>query len=206
MRLVHESARAYAKQGSASHQRPTVQQPSGFPQTGSSCHQLYPHSHRNTLKSIERAKRLPPHHPCSRALAEHVKPRTQHRSWARQGKQLSTDHIPPEAELRQEINLTRKHPWVHQGTVTIFSSLEGVSNKSDDPATIRSAAEAAIARWNSDLTIFTDGSAVSGFRQGGAAAVVMINDDPPRFETLWTKGAAFTSSFEKECSAMELAN
>ena len=30
------------------------------------------HSHRNTLKSIERAKRLPPQHPCSRALAEHV--------------------------------------------------------------------------------------------------------------------------------------
>ena len=78
------------------------------------------------------------------------------------------------------------------------------SNKADDPATIRSA-EAAIARWNSDLTIFTDGSAVSGFRQGGAAAVVMINDDPPRFETLRTKGAAFTSSFEEECSAMELA-
>ena len=163
------------------------------------------HSHRNTLKSIERAKRLPPHHPVSRALAEHVKPRTQHRSWARQGKQLSTEHIPPETELRQEINLTRKPPWVHQGTVTIFSSLEGVSNKADDPATIRSAAEAAIARWNSDLTIFTDGSAVSGFRQGGAAAVVMINDDPPRFETLRTKGAAFTSSFEEECSAMELA-
>ena len=115
------------------------------------------HSHRNTVKSIERAKRPPPHHPCSRALAEHVKPRTQHRSCARQGKQLSTDHIPPEAELRQ-INLTRKPPWVHQGTVTIFTSLEGVSNKADGPATIRSAEEAAIVRWNSDLTIFTDGS------------------------------------------------
>ena len=55
------------------------------------------HSHRNILKSMERAKRLPPHHPYSRALAEHTKPRTQHSSWARQGKQLSTEHIPPEA-------------------------------------------------------------------------------------------------------------
>ena len=79
-----------------------------------------------------------------------------------------------------------------------------VSNKSDGTATIRSPAEAAIARWNADLTIFTDGSLVSCFRQGGDAAVVMINGDPPRFVTLWSKGAAFTSSFEEECSAMEL--
>ena len=48
----------------------------------------------------------------------------------------------------------------------LLQRLEGVSNKSDDPATIRSVAEAAIARWNFDLTIFPDGSSVSGFRQG----------------------------------------
>ena len=80
-----------------------------------------------------------------------------------------------------------------------------LSNKSEDPVKIRTAAEKAIAAWNSDLTIYTDGSAVAGCRQGGAGAVVHIHDDPPVFETLRSKGAAFTSSFEEEGAALALA-
>ena len=72
-------------------------------------------------------------------------------------------------------------------------------------ARIRSPATNAINKWDSDLTIFTDGSAVEGCKQGGAAAVVKIDDDPPRQETAMAKGAPFTSSFEEECQALELA-
>ena len=61
-----------------------------------------------------------------------------------------------------------------------------------------------ILNWNSDLTIFTDGSAINRSRQGGAAAVVHIHDDPPRYETILAKGAAFTSSIEEESTALDL--
>ena len=93
-----------------------------------------------------------------------------------------------------------------QHFATIFSELEGISSKADDPNVIRAAAEAAISRWDSDLTIFTDGSAVKGSLQGGAAAVVRISDDPPRYESILARGAAFTSSFEEEKAALELAS
>ena len=35
--------------------------------------------------------------------------------------------------------------------------------------------------------------------------MVQIHDDPPRFESILARGAAFTSSFEEECAAMDLA-
>ena len=89
--------------------------------------------------------------------------------------------------------------------VIINSELEGISSKAEDPSSIRAAAEAAIAKWDSDLTIFTDGSAVGGSTQEGAAAVVRIQDDSPRFETILERGAAFTSSYEEEKAALGLA-
>ena len=76
----------------------------------------------------------------------------------------------------------------------INPELEGISSKAEDPSSICAAAEAAIAKWVSDLTIFTDGFAVGGSTHGGAAAVVRIQDDPLRFETILERGTAFTSS------------
>ena len=160
---------------------------------------------RNTLRSVEQAKRMAPDHPRALALSSAVPPKNKGRSWARLGKELSLEHIPSEAENRAPIILFSKPPWESMGSTQIFSELEGINNKSDDPERIRTAATTAILNWDSDLTIFTDGSAVDGCRQGGEAAVVKINDSPPRQETVMAKGAPFTSSFEEECQALELA-
>ena len=76
----------------------------------------------------------------------------------------------------------------------------------DDQARISSAAIAAIEKLDSKLTNITDGSAVEGCRQGGAAAVIkMHHEDPTILETVMSKGAPYYSSFEEECTAMELA-
>ena len=160
---------------------------------------------RTTLRSVEQAKRLPPTHPRAVALAQAVTPRNARRSWARRGNHLSSKFIPPEGGNRAPIILHSKPPWEQMSRISIFPHLEGVSNKNDNPEVIRAAAITAISKWNSDLTIFTDGSAVDGCKQGGAAAVIHISDDPPRSETSLAKGAPFTSSFEEECTALELA-
>ena len=96
-------------------------------------------------------------------------------------------------------------PWSTLDTLSINPNLEGITGRHDNPAVIRTAAENVISEWNSDISIFTDGSAVDGYRSGGSAAVVHIHDDPPRSETICKKGAAFTSSFEEECQALESA-
>ena len=80
--------------------------------------------------------------------------------------------------------------------------MRGVKNKDIDPIKAREAAEGVIKEAGADVTIFTDGSAVSGYLEGGSAAVVIMNDDPPRTETIRTKGAFLTSSFDEERQAM----
>ena len=115
------------------------------------------------------------------------------------------EYIPPEAENRAPSITFNKPPRESMNSIQIFSGLEGITKKSDDPECIRRAATEAIRIWDSDLTIFTDGSAIDGCRQGGAASVVTIDDSPPRQETVMAKGAPFTSSFEEECQALELA-
>ena len=159
---------------------------------------------RNILKSREKARRLLANHPRNLALTQAVPHRNTRRSWARLGSDLEA-LLPPEAEDRNPIPVALVPPWQPSHKTLVFPDLDGIASEADDPVIIRTAAEAAIAKWNSDLTIFTDGSAVGGRLQGGAAAVVQIHDDPPRFESILSKGAAFTSSFEEECAAMDLA-
>ena len=162
------------------------------------------HMKQNVLKSREKAMRLPTNHPRYLAYSQSIPHRNSRRSWARLGQELEA-LLPPAAQDRQPLSLSTSPPWQAQNSTVIFAELEGITSKSDDPSAIRAAAVAAIDKWDSDLTIFTDGSAVGGSLQGGAAAVVRIQDDPPRFEKILERGAAFTSSFEEECAALELA-
>jgi len=161
---------------------------------------------RTTLKSSELARRLPAEHPRAVALADAVPPRNKRKSWARLANDLTSKFIPPDAEQRSPIIHHQKPPWINTSSVTIFPTLAGIDSKSEDPVKVRSAAIVAIEKWYSNLTIFTDSSAVEGCKQGGAAAVVkMHHTNPPISETLMAKGAPFTSSFEEECTALELA-
>ena len=160
---------------------------------------------RTTLRTAEKAKRLPPNHPCAVAWNSASRPRNHRSSFARLATELSESHIPLAAESRQPIPLISSPPWEQLSNVSIFSNLEGVKDKRASQESIRTAATKAIENWASDINIFTDGSAVEGCKSGGAAAVINVQADPPFSERLLAKGAPFTSSFEEECSAMELA-
>ena len=166
------------------------------------------HMNQATLKSMEQAKRLPEDHPRRKALASAIAPRNDRNSWFRTASSLTDKFIPAEADTidsRLPIVLYPHCPWSSLDNLSVNPELLGVSGKHDDHAAIRAAAERAISEWNSDLTIFTDGSAAEGYRNGGSAAVVHIHDDPPRSETICVKGAVYTSSFEEECQALESA-
>ena len=73
---------------------------------------------------------------------------------------LTSKFIPPDAEQRSPIIHHQKPPWINTSSVTIYPTLAGIDNKSEDPIKVRSAAIAAIEKWDSNLTIFTDGSSV----------------------------------------------
>ena len=58
-----------------------------------------------------------------------------------------------------------------------------------------------------DYTIYTDGSASAGTRNGGATAIVSMGSptQPTVVNTIKIKGRAFTSSYEEKITAMEAA-
>ena len=165
------------------------------------------HLERNCLKSFELAKRLPTEHPRSLALANAIphKRNNQRRSWYRMGTNLTHIHIPPDADNRQPVTFYTKPPWIGLESVTIKPYLDGITSRHDDASAIRTAAVKVIEEWDGDINIFTDGSAVEGYKNGGSAAVVRMNVDPPRAETIMKRGAEFTSSFEEESEAISSA-
>ncbi len=57
------------------------------------------------------------------------------------------------------------------------------------------------------LTVYTDGSASAGTKDGGAGVIVTRGDpaDPTILHQSHLRGAAFTSSFAEEAAAMQLA-
>ncbi len=56
------------------------------------------------------------------------------------------------------------------------------------------------------LTVYTDGSAAAGTKDGGAAVIVTRSDtpDPTILHKSLLRGASFTSSFAEEAAAMQL--
>ena len=163
------------------------------------------HLERNCLRSMEQAKRLPTFHPRRLALSNAAPPSNTRSSWVRFCTSLSERYIPPEAEDRQQISFYQTPPDLEHNSISVRPELEGTTGRHDVAEKIRAAAELAINEWMSDIIIFTDGSAAAGCKEGGAAAIVYIVDDPQRTETILKKGAVFTSSFEEECAALELA-
>ena len=162
------------------------------------------HLERNCLKSFELARRLPPTHPRSLALTNALPPKANNkrRSWFRLGTSLTNSHIPSEAEDRLPVVFYTKAPWIGMESVTINPQLEGIVSRHNEASIIQAAAERAIQKWNGDINIFTDGSAVEGYKNGGSAAIVKMLEDPPRVEKIMKRGAEFTLSFEEEAEAI----
>ena len=149
------------------------------------------------------------YHPKRIALDVNVPQRLQSRSsFRRKDGELST-LLPPDLQHRQNIIHFSSPPWQQSLSIKgqIATSVPGITGRADDSILRRQCGLTTIASYQADYTIYTDGSASRGTRNGGAAAVVTRGSriQPEVITTIKTKGRTFTSSYEGEAAAMESA-
>ncbi|KAF0304774.1 putative RNA-directed DNA polymerase from transposon BS [Amphibalanus amphitrite] len=93
-------------------------------------------------------------------------------------------------------------PWTNPAdAVTFRLSLPRVTRRDDPPAVRKAAALEAIAMVNPDCTIWSDGSAKSGTRDGGGGALIQLHRENREVETLVPAGSV-CSSMRAELAAM----
>ena len=108
-----------------------------------------------------------------------------------------------------EFKLSNIPPW--QETTHLRWSknriLDGGSKKSDPPETQLLDALETLTRLPGSNTLYSDGSAIKGTREGGSAVVVTKGDcrNPERIVALRKPGGQRTSSFETEVEALLMA-
>ena len=164
------------------------------------------------LMSYEKALRSPADHPKRLALEEAVprKRGNQRTSWVLRARELA-GLLPEGADDRLPLDFFPIAPWEDLGAPRVHSKMPGMAGRDDDKTTKLEACLRRISStstdFNSTITIYTDGSATGGTRNGGAAAVVTRGDpaNPEVLQTLQQRGRTQTSSYEEEFMAMEMA-
>ena len=115
--------------------------------------------------------------------------------------------LPAGADNRKPLSLFSTAPWHDYSTYRVNANVPGIASRTDEGAAKLEACLQLIREIDATLTIYTDGSAAGGTRNGGAAAVVTRGDpaDPEVLHTLKERGRTQTSSYEEEIQAMEMA-
>ena len=114
-------------------------------------------------------------------------------------------------QLPRERFAPKKAPlwnWDRDPTWTVNTRLNGSSDKSCDQRTLLTdIVDTIAAAGEEEITIYTDGSAESCYKNGGRAAVVTSGPatDPVKITSITRKGRRLTSSYETEVTAMLLA-
>ena len=161
----------------------------------------------NTLRSREKALRLPSDHPRFQTFHKSTTNRLRRPCARSRAAALSQELLPDvdEAPRAPFVPSFSVRPW-NRGLPygIVHTSLPGVSGREDNRDTILEMAVARVLELNCDVNIYTDGSAEGGTTEGGAAIVVTTGDPahPIVTETIHIRGATITCSFEEECRAM----
>ena len=132
----------------------------------------------STMRGREKALRLPEDHPRKICLDKppmrRPPPKKPRPNCRNAGIELCSSFDQTD---RKPIILHHTPPWLSgTGSTTILSELVGIQNKSEDPAKIREAAYRQIVELNTEITIYSDGSADGGLKNGGSAAVITTGD------------------------------
>ena len=161
----------------------------------------------NCMKSHEKALMLPLDHPRRICLDQEPVVRLERRTNCRTTGLRLLENLPPEANKRRPFSFYAVSPWEQDlGPVTIFKDLPGIKSKHDKPEDILAAAITRINSLDSELKIYTDGSAAEGTLEGGAAAVITIGpaERPVQIGTpVMIKGSYLTCSYAEEWTALE---
>ena len=112
-----------------------------------------------------------------------------------------------DTEPRVPLTYFNVPPWAKGiGAVQVHPTLPGITSRSADQEDIRQAARRRFAEIGAEINIFTDGSALGGTTEGGAAVVITRGslDQPEVVTTISAKGASYTCSYEEEKQAMTM--
>ena len=145
---------------------------------------------RACLRSFEKAKRLPTTHLLRKALDTAAPPKNKHRSWYTMGKKLS-ERLLVEDDSRLPIKALAREPWTESVIEhEIVAELPGITGRNDTEVNKLLASCKAIEEAGQTVTIYTNGSAAAGTRDGEAAAVITSNDpvDPQERQAIRVKG------------------
>ena len=166
-------------------------------------------SKRLILKAKEKALRSTDDHPKRIALDVNVSQHVQNcSSFRRKAEQLFT-LLPPDLQHRQSIVHFPSPPWQqsspHEGQIA--TSVPGITGRADDSKLRPQCSLTTIASYQVHYVIYTNGSASSGTRNVGAAAVITRGSplQPEVVTTIKAKGKSFTSSYEEEAAAKKSA-
>jgi ribonuclease HI len=166
-------------------------------------------SERAIVRARVKAICLPHDHPRYLALTAPCKKRlTSRNDWRTHSAELIDAKIPLSATAAfntpQPFNLFAVAPWDNALRAKVIDHVPGVRSKNDPVDTILKASVEQIKLLNTETTLYTDGSAAEGTRNGGAAVIVTSGnpEDPIVQEVLKIKGATHTCSYAEESSAM----
>ena len=157
---------------------------------------------RECAKAAEKAARQPPDHPRRITWEGEVHQRCR-KSWRSEGVKLQ-GHLPEVLSARKPLNFYGRAPWL-SSQVEVHPELPGLLNRHQDETIRRQLAIERLEQLCGERTIYTDGSADAGFKDGGSAAVVTRGgpSNPITEHVIMKKGAARTSSYEEEDQAMK---
>ena len=117
--------------------------------------------------------------------------------------------LPKELNDREGFNLFQSPPWLASSFCTnqVSSTIPGISGCGDPSALQLEKSLDHISLYQVDCTIYTDGSASAGLRNGAAAVIISTGShtQPTVVSTIKIKGRAFTSSYDEKIAAMESA-
>ena len=150
----------------------------------------------------EKAIRLPEDHPRSIAFHNQTIRRLKQDHWRSKATELLS-RLPLELNQRVDIKHFTTKPWMEAKCLEIHPQL-GSINRNDEEEKKREESLQRIRQVDAQIVIYTDGLALGGTNMGGAATVVTDGDpeEPNILDTIETKRALFTCSYEEEVAAM----
>ena len=160
----------------------------------------------NTIRSREKALRIPTDHPRRLAFQTTCRKRLKRKSAREKAEEWSHSF---DCHQRSPLSYFSLRPWergLSRGEVHPY--LPGVDTKSSiPPEEIGAIATRRARELCSQYNIYTDGSASNGTTKGGAGVVVTSGDaeQPTIVANLQQRGAAITCSYDEELRAMQMA-
>ena len=164
---------------------------------------------RNCAVAWEKSARVPWSNPRRQLFEAPVFHRWKRKSWSESAKRECDDLGISDFE-RKPFPGPGSPPWLclNNSRVSIHTGLANNSKKNSSHVTLLEDAISSISMHGpTKFTIYTDGAADAGIKNGGSAAIITTGgpSNPTLIKTLSCKGSRWTSSYETEVTALLLA-